>query len=159
MAERLNGPHAATSWNRGAGLTLVLSDGTEYPHAGSFLATDREIDARTGTIRVSATFPNPGHTLRPGQYGHVRAETQVLTDALLVPQRAIAELQGTYQVRVIGTDDKVSTKTVTLGDRVGSRRIVEHGLEAGARVVVEGAATRDGTVVHAVPFVPSEEGS
>jgi membrane fusion protein (multidrug efflux system) len=82
-----------------------------------------------------------------------------LTDALLVPQRAIAELQGTYQVRVIGTDDKVSTKTVTLGDRVGSRRIVEHGLEAGARVVVEGAATRDGTVVHAVPFVPSEEGS
>jgi len=159
MAERLNGPHAATSWNRGAGLTLVLSDGTEYPHAGSFLATDREIDARTGTIRVSATFPNPGHTLRPGQYGHVRAETQVLTDALLVPQRAIAELQGTYQVRVLGTGDKISTKTVTLGDRLGSRRIVEHGLAAGERVVIEGAATRDGTVVHPVPFAASEEGS
>src|SRR5215831_12428721 len=141
MAERLNGPRAARSWNRGAGLTLLLSDGTEYPHAGAFLATDREIDAKTGTLRVSATFPNPAHTLRPGQYGHVRAETQALTDALLVPQRAISELQGTYQLRVVGDDNKVSTKTVALGDRVGSRRIVERGIEAGERVVVEGPAT------------------
>ena len=68
-------------------------------------------------------------------------------------------MQGSYQVRVVGTDDKVSTKTVTLGDRLGSRRIVEHGLAAGERVVVEGAASRDGTFVHPVPFVPSEEGS
>jgi membrane fusion protein (multidrug efflux system) len=160
MAGRLNGPRGGrTAWNRGAGLTLVLSDDTEYPHAGSFLATDREIDAKTGTIRVSASFPNPGHTLRPGQYGHVRAETQVLASALLVPQRAITELQGSDQVRVVGRDNKVSTKTVALGDRIGGRRIVEHGLEAGDRVVVEGAATRDGTVVNPVPFAPPAEGS
>jgi RND family efflux transporter MFP subunit len=154
MAGRLNGPQASRlPWNRGAGLTLLLSDGSAYPLAGSFLATDREIDAKTGTIRVSATFPNPAHTLRPGQYGHVRAETQVVTGALLVPQRAVAELQGSYQIRVVGQDNKVNTRTVTLGDRVGSRRIVERGLEAGTRVVVEGAATRDGAVVNPIPFI------
>ena len=160
MAGRINirgGPHAgATSapWQSGTSISLVLSDGTVYPRRGSFLAADREIDAKTGTIRISAIFPNPDRTLRPGQYGRVRAETRVLSSALLVPQRAVTELQGSFRVRVVGKDNIVTTRTVTPGERVGSRWIVERGLEPGARVVVEGAATRDGTVVNPKPFVP-----
>ena len=104
---------------------------------------------KTGTIRISATFPNPDHTLRPGQYGRVRAETHVRTDALLVPQRAVTELQGSFQIRVVGPDNKVSTKTVKVGDRVGSRWIVDDGACSPAtRVVVEGAVRPDGTVVN-----------
>jgi RND family efflux transporter MFP subunit len=152
-----NGAQPSVPWSRGPGLLLILSDGNIYPRKGTFLATDREIDAKTGTIRVSATFPNPSGTLRPGQYGRVRAETKVVPDALLVPQRAIAELQGSFQLRVVGSDNKVSTRTVTLGEPVGSRRIVAKGLDAGAHVVVEGAATRDGTVVNPKPFTPTEE--
>src|SRR5215471_5227731 len=160
MAGRINvrgGPHAgATSapWQSGTGISLVLSDGTVYPRRGSFLAADREIDAKTGTIRISAIFPNPDRTLRPGQYGRVRAETRVLSSALLVPQRAVTELQGSFRVRVVGKDNIVTTRTVTPGERIGSRWIVEQGLDPGARVVVEGAATRDGTVVNPKPFVP-----
>src|SRR5215470_17831463 len=160
MAGRINirgGPHAgATSapWQSGTGISLVLSDGTVYPRRGSFLAADREIDAKTGTIRMSAIFPNPDRTLRPGQYGRVRAETRVLSSALLVPQRAVTELQGSFRVRVVGKDNIVTTRTVTPGERIGSRWIVEQGLDPGARVVVEGAATRDGTVVNPKPFVP-----
>jgi RND family efflux transporter MFP subunit len=157
MAARINGRGPKAPWEGAAALTLVLADGSVYPRPGSFLAADREIDAKTGTIRISAAFPNPDRTLRPGQYGRVRAETSVRADALLVPQRAVTELQGSFQIRVVGADNKVSTKTVKVGARVGSRWIVDDGLQAGARVVVEGAATRDGTVVTTVPFAPAAE--
>ena len=103
----------------------------------SFLAADRQIDPRTGTIRISASFPNPKHTLRPGQYGRVGAETQVLKNALLVPQRAVSELQGASQLRVVGEGDKVVLRSVTLGARVGNRFIVTDGLEPNARVIVD----------------------
>ncbi len=93
-------------------------------------------------IRISATFPNPDRTLRPGEYGRVRAETSIKTDALLLPQRSVNELQGSFQVRLVGPDSKVVTRTVTVGNRVGSRWIIESGLEPGARVIVE-AAPRD----------------
>jgi membrane fusion protein (multidrug efflux system) len=156
VADRINGRGRQTPW-AGAGLTLFLADGTPYPRTGSFLAADREIDAKTGTIRISATFPNPDHVLRPGQYGRVRAETSVATDALLVPQRAVNELQGASQIRVVGADNKVATRTVKMGARVGSRWIVEQGLEPGARVVVEGPATRDGTEVNPKPYTPPAE--
>ena len=152
VAGRINGRGARGPWAGATPLTLILSDGTTYPHSGAILAADREIDTKTGTIRISATFPNPDRILRPGGYGRVRADTRVRNDVLLVPQRAVTELQGTFQVRVVGADDKVSTKTVKVGERVGSRWIVDDGLQAGARVVVEGAATRDGTVVHVTPF-------
>jgi membrane fusion protein (multidrug efflux system) len=159
MAGRINATGARKApWAGGSPLTLVLADGTVYPRSGSFLAADRQIDAKTGTIRISATFPNPDRMLRPGQYGRVRAETKVRTGALLVPQRAVSELQGSYQVRVVGDDNKVSTRQVTVGDRVGSRWIIEKGLSPGARVVVEGAATRDGAVVSAKPFTEPAEG-
>jgi membrane fusion protein (multidrug efflux system) len=143
----------------GGALTLLLADGSVYPRTGMFLAADREIDVKTGTIRISATFPNPDRTLRPGQYGRVRAETHVRNDALLVPQRAVTELQGSFQLRVVGADNTVSTKTVKVGERVGSRWIVEEGLPPGSRVVVEGAPTRDGTVVEAKPFTPPANGN
>jgi multidrug efflux pump subunit AcrA (membrane-fusion protein) len=108
-------------------LTLILADGSVYPQSGSFLAADREIEVKTGTIRISAEFPNPSRILRPGQYGRVRAETHVRTDALLAPQRAVSELQGSIQVRVVGPDNKVSTNTVKVGDRIGSRWIIDEG--------------------------------
>ena len=89
-------------WQDGGGLTLVLADGSVYPRRGTFLAADREIDPKTGTIRISAAFPNPGNVLRPGQYGRVRAADRASqTDALLVPQRAVTELQSGRQVRVV----------------------------------------------------------
>ena len=158
VAGRINSGSAQGPWAGGAPLTLVLADDSVYPRRGSFLAADREIDAKTGTIRISATFPNPGRTLRPGQYGRVRAETHVLAHALLVPQRAVSELQGSFQLRVVGLDNIVSTKTVKVGDRVGSRWIIEEGLQPGARVVVEGARTPDGTVVNPKPFAAQAEG-
>jgi RND family efflux transporter MFP subunit len=158
MAGRINSRGAAKApWQGTAGLTLILADGGAYARTGAFLAADREIDGRTGTIRISARFPNPEHTLRPGQYGRVRAETKVRTDALLVPQRAVSELQGTYQLRVVGPDSAVSTRTVKVGDRVGSRWIIDQGLEPGARVIVEGAPAADGTIVTPKPFTAAAE--
>jgi len=158
VADRINSRNTKGPWEGGSLLTLVLADGTIYPRRGTFLAADREIDAKTGTIRISATFPNPDRTLRPGQYGRVRAETRVRTDALLVPQRAVNELQGSFQVRVVDADNKVSTRTVRTGERIGSRWIIEQGLEAGARVVVEGAPSADGAIVNPKPFTPATEG-
>jgi membrane fusion protein (multidrug efflux system) len=148
IADQINRPgHATGLWKTGTALTLMLADDTIYPASGAFLAADRQIDPRTGTIRISAAFPNPEHLLRPGQYGRVRAATDVVRNALLVPQRAVTELQGTAQVRVVGPDDKVSLKTVTLGGRAGSRWIVRQGLEPGARVVVDATLIPDGTIV------------
>jgi RND family efflux transporter MFP subunit len=157
MAGRINGSEK-TPWAGAAPLTLVLADDSVYPRSGAFLAADRQIEANTGTIRISATFPNPDGTLRPGQYGRVRAETHVRTNTLLVPQRAVSELQGSFQVRVVGPDNKISTQTVKVGDRIGSRWIIDQGLQPGARVVVEGARTPDGTIVKPKPFVASTEG-
>src|SRR5258706_2848076 len=157
MAGRINGGGKAP-WAGGAPLTLLLADGSEYPRGGSFLAADREIEAKTGTIRISAEFPNPDRILRPGQYGRVRAETHLRADALLVPQRAVSELQGSFQLRVVGPDNKVSTKTVKVGERVGSRWIIDAGLEPGARGVVEGARTPDDTLVTPKPFTVSTAG-
>src|SRR5262249_35762141 len=148
-----------TPWQPGAGLTLVLADNSVYPRTGSFLAADREIDAKTGTIRISAIFPNPDRTLRPGQYGPVRAETRVRTDALLVRQRPVTELRGSYQVRVVGPDNKIATRIVTPGDRLGSRWIIDRGLERGTRVVVEGPQVSDGTEVTPTPFVAAAGGA
>jgi RND family efflux transporter MFP subunit len=148
IADQINRPVPATGlWKTGPTLTLTLADGTIYPTSGAFLAADRQIDPRTGTIRISAAFPNPRHLLRPGQYGRVRAATQVVHDALLVPQRAVNDLQGKSQVRVVGPDNKVTLKTVTLGGRAGNRWIVRQGLAPGARVIVDATLVPDGTVV------------
>jgi RND family efflux transporter MFP subunit len=144
-------------WQTGRALTLTLADGTKYPLAGQFLAADRQIDPRTGTIRISAAFPNPKNLLRPGQYGRVTAQTAVVTSALLVPQRAVTELQGTTQVRTVGRDNKVNVQTVTLGGRVGNRWIVQQGLDAGARVIVDATQLRAGTIVQPKTAAPAQQ--
>jgi RND family efflux transporter MFP subunit len=153
VADQINQPSRSRSlWKTNAALTLTLADGSEYPRPGAFLAADRQIDSTTGTIRISASFPNPKQTLRPGQYGRVSAETQVLKNALLVPQRAVNELQGATQLRVVGADNKVVLRSVTLGARVGSRVIVREGLEPNARVIVDAPQLRAGAVVKTKPY-------
>jgi membrane fusion protein (multidrug efflux system) len=123
---------------RNAQLSLVLTDGTVFPHKGHILLTGREVDIKTGTITTIGTFPNPGNVLRPGQYAKVRAVTGVRRAALLVPQRAVNELQGIEQVGVVGADDVVSIRTVKTGERVGSDWIINEGLQPGDRIIVEG---------------------
>jgi RND family efflux transporter MFP subunit len=160
MAERINrGGADRQPWDAKAGLELILSDGRVYPRKGSFIAADREVDPKTGTIRLSAAFPNPGNILRPGQYGRVRANTRTLVDARLIPQRAISELQGGFRARVVGPDNRISTREVTVGDRLGSMWVVRSGLRPGEQVAVEGAPfTKDGDVVTPKPFTVPAEG-
>jgi RND family efflux transporter MFP subunit len=146
-----------TLWKGGGGLRLTLADGSEYPTPGSFLAADRQVDPRTGTLRISASFANPQHILRPGQYGRVQAETKIVRSALLVPQRAVSELQGASQVRVVGPDNKVSVRTVTLGSRSGARWVVTQGLDPGAQVIVDATQLREGQVVKAHPYVATAD--
>jgi RND family efflux transporter MFP subunit len=119
-------------------LELILADGTTYPHAGGIIFADREVNPQTGTIRIVGAFPNPGNLLRPGQFGRVRAVTAYRKDALLIPQRAVTERQGKYQVATVGPDDKVSIRTVTVADRVGQLWVITDGLKLGDRVVTEG---------------------
>ena len=158
IADQINQPvPARTLWKGGKGLQLTLADGSEYPLSGSFLAADRQVDPRTGTIRISAAFPNPKNILRPGQYGRVQAESKVVRSALLVPQRSVTELQGSSQLRVVGEDGKVSLRTVTLGDRVVNRWIVTKGLEPGAQVVVDSPQLREGQTVKTRPYVATAD--
>jgi membrane fusion protein (multidrug efflux system) len=160
MAVRINGaPSGQQLWDPKAGLELILSDGSVYPNKGTFLAADREVDLKTGTIRLSAVFPNPGNILRPGQYGRVRANTRTLIDARLIPQRSVSELQDGYQVRVVGPDNRIGTRAVTLGDRLGRMSVVLSGLKPGDRVAVQGAQfAKDGALVTPTPFTASTEG-
>src|SRR5260370_13555024 len=116
-------------------LELILADGTSYPNTGSFFFADRQVDPKTGAIRLAGVFRNPGNVLRPGQYGRVRAEATTKEAAFLVPERAVAELQGSYEVAVGGGDNRVEIRTVKVGDRVGTQWIIEDGLKPGERVV------------------------
>ncbi len=130
-------------------LELILADGTTYPQKGSFFFADRQVDQKTGAIRMAGIFPNPGNVLRPGQYGRVRAVTATRSDALLVPQRAVSELQGSYQVAIVGGDNRIEMRTVKVGERSGSQWIIEDGLKAGETVVVEGTQKiKPGAVVN-----------
>ncbi len=119
-------------------LQLILADGTLYAHKGRFSLADREVDVKTGTLRLQGLFPNPGNILRPGQYARVRAITTTRKGALLVPQRAVTELQGSYQVAVVGNDNKVSIRPVKVGERAGTEWIIEEGLKPGEKVIAEG---------------------
>jgi membrane fusion protein (multidrug efflux system) len=119
-------------------LELILADGSVFPHRGRPILVGREVDVKTGTIQIAGVFPNPGNLLRPGQYGKVRVAVDTKKGAILVPQRAVNELQGSYQVAVVGADNTATIKVVTLGPRDGNLWVVEKGLSAGDRVVVEG---------------------
>src|SRR5690349_11312492 len=131
---------------------LITADGSTYPRRGKWFAVDRQVDVQTGALRLAALFPNPDNILRPGQYGRVRFVSYVRPKALLVPQKAVTELQGTYQVAVVGTDNKVSLRAVNVGERTGQMWIVENGLKPGERVIVEGVQkARDGVTVKVLP--------
>ena len=119
-------------------LELILSDGTVFPHHGKPFLVGREVDAKTGTIQIAGAFPNPGNVLRPGQYGKVRVAVDVRKGAILIPQRAVSELQGSYQVAVVDSANKVTMKVVKLGPPDGSQYVVDEGLKPGDRIVVEG---------------------
>jgi len=134
-------------------LQLILADGSTYAHEGTFYFADRQVNEGTGAIRIAGLFPNPDNILRPGGYGKVRAVVRKQPDAMLVPQRAVSELQGAYQVAVVGADNKVSIRTVMLGDAFGSERIVTDGVKAGDLVVAEGIQkVRPGMQVNPHPF-------
>jgi RND family efflux transporter MFP subunit len=158
IANRLNSATGSQQpWDSKAGLELILSDGSVYPKKGSFLAADRDVDVKTGTIRMSAVFPNPANVLRPGQYGRIRANTRTVADATLIPQRAVAELQGHYQIRVVDSNNRITTRTVTLGERVGRLWIVASGLKPGERVAVQSAqSVKDDSVVTPKTVAPAE---
>jgi membrane fusion protein (multidrug efflux system) len=137
-------------------IQLILADGSVYPLPGRIYTPDREIGQTTGALRLEARFPNPDGALRPGEFVRVRVKFSVNHGALLVPQRAVAELQGTYQVDVVDADNKVHIRPVAVGERHGSLWIIEHGLEPGQRVVVEGLQkVRDGMLVDPTNFVPA----
>lgn len=134
-------------------LKLILADGSTYEHDGTFYFADRQVNESTGAIRIAGLFPNPNNVLRPGGYAKVRAVIRMQPAALLVPQRAVSELQGGYQVAVVDDDNKVSVQTVTVGDRVGDRWIIAEGLTPGERIVAEGVQkVHTGTTVKPTPF-------
>ncbi len=141
-------------------LQLILADGTVYESTGTISFADREINPATGAIRIAGLFPNPNNLLRPGGYGRVRSSSRTQSGALLIPQRAVIELQGSQQVAVVGSDNKVSIRPVKVADRVGTMWIVTEGLKPGERVIVEGLMkVRDGVVVNPVAASPPKAGS
>jgi RND family efflux transporter MFP subunit len=139
-------------------LELLLADGRRYPYKGTFSLADRQVDVKTGTLRLEGLFPNPGNILRPGQFARVRAITTTKKDALLVPQRAVSELQGSYQVAVVGNDNKVSIRPVKVGERVDTQWVVDEGLKPGETVVAEGIQrVKAGLTVTPKPFTGMSE--
>jgi len=140
--------------DKGLRLQLILADGSTYPDEGKFYFADRQVNESTGAIRIAGLFPNPNNVLRPGGYAKVRAVIRTQPGALLVPQRAVSELQGGYQVAVLDAENKVDVRTVTVGDRVDNRWIIASGLNPGDRVVAEGVQRmRTGVHVNPKPFV------
>ncbi len=134
-------------------LQLILADGTTYPQEGEFYFADRQVNPNTGAIQLAALFPNPGNVLRPGQYGKVRAVTRVQQSALLIPQAAVNEQQGGYQITVVDKGNRVSTRTVQVGERTGTMWVVREGLKPGERVVTEGQQNvRPGMTVQTKQF-------
>ena len=139
-----------------AGFDLILTDGSTWPQKGTFAFADREVDPQTGTIRVAVTFPNPDNLLRPGQYAKVRALVGTEKNALLVPQRAVGELQGNYQVAVLEAENTVAVRSVQVGPRFERLWVVREGLKLGDRVVAEGTQkVGNGTRVTPVSYTPS----
>lgn len=140
-------------------LQLILSDGSVYGQAGRIYFADREVNPATGAIRIAGVFPNPNNLLRPGGYGRIRASVRNYPGALVVPQRAVMELQGSYQIAVVGADNKVQIRAVKVGDRVGNQWIITEGLNPGERVVVEGQVkVRDGSPVKPMPVETAQAG-
>ncbi len=137
-ADKVRQGYEAGPENHEASLDLVLADGTVYPHKGKFLLVDRQVNPKTGTIRIAAVFPNPDYRLRPGQFARVKGVTRTRQAALLVPQRSVIELQGNHQVAVITPDNKVEFRPIQTGERVGTWWVINQGVTANEQVVTEG---------------------
>jgi membrane fusion protein, multidrug efflux system len=134
---------------------LILGNGELYPRKGTFYALDRNLDVKTGSIRYYVTFPNPGNILRPGQFGKVRFVADMKKGAMVVPQEAVNELQGSYQVAVVDQNNKVSIRPVQMGERIGTLWEVTEGLKPGDKVVVQGLQkARDGSTVVVKEWTP-----
>ena len=160
LANRIS---AVTEGTKRAGgkrtLELTLSDGSLYPNKGWVLLADRQVDVKTGTIRMAGAFDNPGAILRPGMFGRVRAVTGVAKGALLVPQRSVVETQGSYSVVVVGPDNKASVRPVKTGERVGQMWVITDGVQAGEQVITEGLQkAKEGSTVQPKPFKPATQG-
>ena len=141
---------------------MILDNGETYQHLGQFYAANRQVDIQTGTIQIQATFPNPDNILRPGQYAKIRVAAGVVHNALLVPQDAVLETQGQYQVAVVGSDNKVTMRTVELGQQAGGLQLIKKGISPGERVVTEGLQmVHDGMEVkpRVIPAQPAPEGT
>jgi membrane fusion protein (multidrug efflux system) len=140
-------------------LQIILADGSTYPRDGTVYFADRQVDPNTGAIRIAGLFPNPGNILRPGGYAKVRFAVRTQEGALLVPQRAVSEVQGGFQVAVVDDQNKVSIRAVQVGDQVGTQWIIADGLKRGDRVVAEGVQkVRTGMHVNPKPFVEASKG-
>ena len=138
-------------------IELILTDGSVYPLKGKIYAADRQIGPTTGALRVEALFPNPGNSLRPGEFARVRVQLDLKHDSLLVPQRAVSELQGSYQVAVVEADNKIHIQPVRVGDRSGNLWVIQEGLRPGQRIVVEGTQKiREGATVVTTNFVAEQ---
>ena len=134
---------------------LILGNGELYPHKGKFYALDRSLDPKTGSIRYYVTFPNPGNILRPGQFGKVRFVADMKKGAMVIPQEAVNELQGSFQVAVVDQNNKVSLRPVKMGERIGAMWEITEGLKPGDRVVVQGLQkAREGSIVTAKDWTP-----
>lgn len=141
-------------------LQLILADGSIYPEPGKFFFADRQVDAKTGTIKAAILFPNPGNLLRPGQYAKIRAVVKHKPGALLVPQRAVGEIQGRRMVAVVKTDNSVELRPVKVAETVGSDWIIDDGLAAGERVIAEGIQkVRPGATVTPQPYAAASSGT
>ena len=141
---------------RQATLELILADGSTYAHRGTASVANRQVDVKTGTMTIVSLFPNPAYLLRPGQYAKVRVAVETRQGALLVPQRSVQEIQGTFQVAVVDADNKVSMRTVKPGPLVGNERVIDDGIKPGERVVSDGLQkVRDGVTVNPKPAQPA----
>src|ERR1019366_1600398 len=131
-----------------------LSDGSTYPAPGKWLFTSRQVDVNTGTLQIAGLFPNPDYMLRPGQYALVRAKIETRRGAILVPQRAVMELQGSYQVAIVDAENKARIKPVQVGEQIGNDWLIEKGLEPNEHVVAEGTQrVKEGTAVDPQPYL------
>jgi membrane fusion protein, multidrug efflux system len=156
FADRLKEMMAVPEDKRPERVELILPDGSAYSHKGKFAFVGREVDTKTGTIQISVTFPNPELTLRPGQYATARAEIGTIPNALLIPYRAVSELQGGAQVGVVNAEGKAEIRAVTMGQVYGDLIVIKEGLKLGEKVIVEGfQKIRQGIPVSAKPYSDS----
>ncbi len=154
-SRRYSDPAVRAAHEKELQFELILADSSIYPQKGELYAAENQVDVRTGSLRIAALFPNPGNLLKPGQFARIRVSSDVQRGALLVPQRAVTELQGSYQVAVVGPDNKASVRPAKVGERTGQEWIVTQGVKAGEHVVVEGVQkVRDGATGAPKPWTP-----